>query len=59
MTSRLLGWPLISCSFGLVLGLIIGQAALSVYEVSMLTGPVGPAIGGIIGILVGLYLEFT
>ncbi|AUV84164.1 hypothetical protein C2R22_21555 (plasmid) [Salinigranum rubrum] len=59
MTSRLLGWPLILGSFGLVFGLIVGQAAISVGDVSTLGGPWGPAAGSVLGVLLGLYFEYT
>jgi len=58
MDGRLFGWPLILASFGLVFGLIVGTAAVSVLDVTLFSGPTGPAVGGIIGVVVGLYLEF-
>lgn len=57
MDSPLLGWPLILGSFGLVFGLIVGMALLSIFEIQLLAGPNGPAVGGIVGFAIGLYLE--
>lgn len=57
MTSHLLGWPLILGSFGLVFGLIIGEAVVSVLEISLLAGPRGPAVVGVVGFVIGLFLE--
>lgn len=58
MDNRLFGWPLILGSFGLVFGLIVGTAAVSILDVTLLSGPAGPAVGGVIGVVAGLYLEY-
>ena len=57
MASRLLGWPLILGSFGLVFGLIFGMAAESMFEFALFNGPKGPAAGAVVGFLIGIYME--
>lgn len=58
MALRLTGWPLILGCFGLVFGLIVGSAAASMFEIMLLSGPKGPAVGGIIGAVAGAYIEW-
>ena len=57
MTSRALGWPLILGSFGLIFGLIVGSAAMSLFGIALLDGPTGPAVGAVLGVVIGLFLE--
>lgn len=57
MTSRLLGWPLIIGSLGLVFGLVFGSAMASMFDITLLEGPKGPAVGAVVGFLLGLYFE--
>lgn len=59
MKGRKVDIPIIFGCFGLLLGLMVGEGLEATFEISMIAGPKGPALGGVVGLAFGLYLVWV